>query len=42
MTNEVFRVAQREKVGNKGWHEVNVDRYMELAKGLAPQYIKEK
>ncbi len=42
LTNEVFRVAQREKVGNKGWHEVNVDRYMELAKGLAPQYIKEK
>jgi len=42
LSNEVFRVAQKEKVGNKGWHEVNVDRYMELANGLAPQYIQEK
>ena len=41
ISNEVFKIAQNEKC-NEGWHEVDVNRYMELAEGIAPKHLKEK
>jgi hypothetical protein len=43
LSNEVFRLGMKDVPSNSdGWHEINVDRYLDLADGLAPRFLGEQ
>ena len=43
LSNEVFRLGIQDVPSNvDGWHEINVDRYLDLADGLAPRFLEEQ